>query len=138
MKKQILEFHTGSSHMTLIVPDALELMPITNMKKFFRFVNQAFWINENSMREFFSFIPDVKLDLREQWDDASQKFQREYRDPNFDKSGNRIDDKEEREKIRKRNKYYLQKVKSAKTRFEKFEKRIPKLEELKGTYMKEV
>ena len=137
MKKQILEFHTGSSHMTLIVPDALELMPLGNTKKFFKFVNQAFWINENSMREFFTFIPEVKADLREQWNEAGLEFQRQYKDPNFDSAGNRIDDKVERKKRSDRNRYYQSKVKQAKARFDRFEKRIPKLEELKAIYVKE-
>ena len=134
MKKQILEFHTGSCHMTLIIPDALELMPITSMRKFFKFVNQAFWINENSMREFFTFIPEVKDDLREQWNEAGLEFQRQYEDPNFDSAGNHIDDKKERKRIREHNNYYFSKVKAAKSRFDRFEKRIPKLEELRGLY----
>ena len=134
MKKQSLEFNCYSCRMTLNMPVAMEDMPIGNLRKFFKFMDQEYYRNEESTQLFFSYIPEILEDLKDRWGDASIAFQKEYQDPKFDSHGNYISDKEEREKRRNHNKRLMSKVKSAKSRYERFQKKVPKLEELKEQY----
>ena len=91
-------------------------------------------LEEESTRSFFSYIPEILEDLKDKWNEESLKFQKEYQDPKFDSSGNYISDKVEREKRRNHNKRLMNRVKAAKARYERFQKKIPKLKELQEQY----
>lgn len=134
MTERSLEFRCYRCRMTLNMPVAMEEMPITNLRKFFKYMDQEYWRNEESTHLFFSYIPEILEDLKDKWGQESIRFQKEYQDPKFDSSGNYISDKEEREKRRNHNKRLMNKVKAAKARYERFQKRVPKLEELKEQY----
>ena len=134
MRYKTLEFNCFGCRMTLNMPDAMEEITITKLRKFFRFIDEEFWKNEDSVRDFFSYIPEIQDDLKAQWHEASMRFQHEYQDPNF-KNGERITDKTERDARKASNDRLMERVKRAKTRYEKFVKKIPKLEELKTTYL---
>ena len=135
MTCQSLEFRCYSCRMTLNMPVAMEEITIANLRKFFKWADQEYWRNEDSTRLFFSYIPEIVEELKSEWDQASLTFQKEYQDPKF-KNGNYINDKEERERRRNHNKRLMSKVKAAKARYERFQKRVPKLEELKSQYVK--
>ena len=134
MKAESLEFRCYGCRMTLNMPVAMEDMTITNLRKFFKFMDQEYWRNEESTQKFFSYIPEILEDLKDKWGEASLTFQKDYQDPKFDSSGNYISDKEEREKRRNHNQRLMNKVKAAKAKYERFQKRVPKLEELKEQY----
>ena len=134
MLQQSLEFRCYSCRMTLNMPRAMEEMPITNLRKFFKWADQEYWRNEGSTRLFFSYIPEIAEDLKDKWGEASLEAQRDYQDPKFDSHGNYISDKEEREKRRNHNKRLLSRVKAAKARYERFLKKAEKLKELKEQY----
>ena len=85
------------------MPVAMEEMPITNLRKIFKLMEDEYWRNEESTRLFFAYIPEILEDLKDKWGEESLKFQKEYQDPKFDSSGNYISDKEEREKRRNHN-----------------------------------
>ena len=119
--------------MSLCVPITVETMPIANLRKFFKFMG-AELENEDSIREFFSCIPETAEYLRGLWADESRHFQENYRSPEFDERGNYINDKDERKKIWDRNKRLEKKVRDAKARYDRFQKRIPKLKELQEQY----
>ncbi len=133
MKVFSLEFNCFKCHAYLNMPDAIIHMNITAMRKFFKYMDQEYWRNTDSIKQFFSCIPEVSSDLYEAWGDASRTFQKEYQDPNF-KDGVKIMDKVEREKRRCRNKRLMNHVKKAKAEYDRFEKRIPKLKELQEMY----
>ncbi len=127
IQKSIL-FKKGDCRISLNIPDALEYMPVKNVKKFCKdMISEV--ENDESFREFFSYIPEIEEKLKQEWDEASLKYQREYRLPDNGR------DKLERDKIRTKNKRLLDKVKAAKARYERFEKRIPLLNELKEQYV---
>lgn len=134
MTERSLEFRRYSCRMTLNMPVAMEEMPITNLRKIFKLMDDEYWRNEESTHLFFTYIPEILEDLKDKWGEESLRFQKEYQDPKFDSSGNYISDKEEREKRRNHNKRLMNKVKAAKARYERFQKRVPKLEELKEQY----
>lgn len=130
MVEKSIPFRCGSCRMTLNMPVAMIEMPITNLRKFFKWVGQEMWRNEESTQQFFSYIPDITEDLKDKWDEASVKFQKEYQDTKFDSHGNMITDKEERKKRKAHNDRLMVKVKTAKATYERFQKRIPKLKEI--------
>lgn len=134
MIERSLEFNCYRCRMTLNMPIAMEDMTITNLRKIFKFMDQEYWRNEENTHLFFSYIPEVLEDLKGRWGEESRTFQKEYQDPKFDSSGNYISDKEEREKRRNHNKKLMSKVKAAKARYERFQKKIPKLKELQKQY----
>ncbi len=134
MTERSLEFRRYGCRMTLNMPVAMEEMPITKLRKFFKLVGEEHWRNEESTRLFFTYIPEIQEDLKDKWGRESLKFQKEYQDPKFDSAGNYISDKEVREKRRNHNKRLRNKVKAAKARYEQFQKRIPKLKELQEQY----
>lgn len=134
MIRQSLEFRCYSCRMTLNMPVAMEEISVVNLRKFFKWADQEYWRNEDSTRLFFSYIPEVLEELKDEWDTASLTYQKEYQDPKY-KDGNYIKDKDERERRRNHNKRLLSKVKTAKARYERFQKKVPKLEELKSQYM---
>lgn len=134
MRPESLEFRCYGCRMILNMPIALEVMTLANLRKFFKFMDQEWQRNEESTRKFFSCIPEVQLDLKGEWDEASRTFQREYKDTKFDSSGNYISDKDERERRQAHNQKLLNDVKRAKSRYERFVKRVPKLKELKDQY----
>ena len=134
MKAESLEFRCYGCRMMLNMPVAMEDMTITNLRKFFKFMDQEYWRNEENTQKFFSYIPEILEDLKDKWGEASLTFQKDYQDPKFDSSGNYISDKEEREKRRNHNQRLMNKVKAAKAKYERFQKRVPKLEELKEQY----
>lgn len=134
MTERSLEFRRYGCRMTLNMPVAMEEMPITNLRKFFKLMDEEYWRNEESTRSFFSYIPEILEDLKDKWNEESLKFQKEYQDPKFDSSGNYISDKEMREKRRNHNKRLMNKVKAAKARYERFQKKVPKLKELQEQY----
>ena len=131
MREQSLEFRCDRCRMWLNMPCAMETMSITNLRKFFKWANQEYWRNEESTHLFFSYIPEVLEDLKDKWDQESITLQKVYEDPKFDSSGNYISDKDERERRRNHNRQLLSEVKKAKTRYERFLRRIPKLEAIK-------
>lgn len=134
MTERSLEFRRYDCRMTLNMPGAMEEMPITNLRKFFKLLDEEYWRNEESTRLFFAYIPEIQEDLKDKWEQESLKFQKEYQDPKFDSSGNYISDKEMREKRRNHNKRLMSKVKAAKARYERFQKKVPKLKELQEQY----
>lgn len=134
MVEKSLPFYFAHCRMTLNMPVAMIEMPIINLRKFFKFVGQEMWRNEESTQQFFSYIPDITEDLKDKWDEASVKFQKEYQDTKFDSHGNMITDKEERKKRKTHNDRLMAKVKSAKAKYERFQKRIPKLKEIQEQY----
>ncbi len=133
MTERTLDFWHYSCHMSLNMPVAMEEMPLTNLRKFLKLMDADRWRNEENIRTFFTYIPEITEDLKAKWDEASLNFQRDYLDPKYS-AGNYIDDKDEREKRRNHNKRLLNKVKAAKARYERFQRRVPKLEELKEQY----
>ena len=134
MRYQTLEFNCFDCRITLNMPDAMEQITVTKLRKFFKFIDEEFWKNEDSIRDFFTYIPEIQDDLKAQWHEASLRFQHNYQDPNF-KNGVRITDKDERNKRKANNDQLMARVKRAKSRYEAFVKKIPKLEELKATYL---
>ena len=134
MTERSLEFRHYDCRMTLNMPGAMAEMPITNLRKFFKLLDEEYWRNEESTRLFFAYIPEIQEDLKDKWEQESLKFQKEYQDPKFDSSGNYISDKEMREKRRNHNKRLMSKVKAAKARYERFQKKVPKLKELQEQY----
>ena len=136
MIQRSLEFKCHRCQINLNMPTAMEEMSIVNLRKFFKLMNEEYWRNEDSTRLFFSYIPEIQADLRDKWNEESLTFQNEYRDPRFDASGNYIDEKTERDKRRNYNDKLSDRVKAAKARYERFQRRIPKLEELKEQYQR--
>lgn len=136
MNQQELTFRCYGCRMTLHMPTAMEKMSIPKIRQFFKFFDQEYWRNEESTRLFFGQIPDVLAFLKEEWDAASRNFISDYQDPEFDSGGNYISDKMERQKRRDHNKRLMNKVKSAKAAYGRFEKRIPKLKELQELYQR--
>ena len=127
MMERSLLFQCDKCRMTLH-------MPVANLRKFFKWASQDHWRNEISMQQFFSYIPEILDDLKDKWNNAGIEFQRQYKDPKFDSSGNYISDKEVREKRRNHNQRLMNKVKAAKARYERFQKKVPKLKELQEQY----
>lgn len=134
MMERSLAFVCDRCRMQLNMPVAMEEMPITNLRRFFRLMDQEYWRNEESTRLFFSYIPEIQEDLRSKCEQERLTFQKEYQDPKFDSSGSCIRDKVVREKRRSRNKQLMNQVKAAKARYERFQKKIPKLKELQEQY----
>lgn len=132
MDKRILVFRVYGCRMTLNVPDALIGMGIGNLRKFFKWA-QKNPENDQSILQFFSYIPETAEYLKEKWADASQEFQREYRDSKFDSHGNYITDKEERNRRQYVNKKLHARVKETKHDYERFVERTKKLEEMRRT-----
>ena len=120
--------------MTLIIPAAIIEMSLTNLRKFFKWACRWSGDNKEGVHDFFSCIPEVSEHLMDEWNTASIEFQKEYRDPDFDSKGNRITDAKERKSRKAHNNRLLKKVKTAKTNYDKFQKRIPKLKELQDQY----
>lgn len=130
---KILEFRCGDCRMTLNLPAALADMPITSMRKFFKWADQEHSQNVDSINAFFAYIPTASEKLKDQWDWAGLEFQKNYLDPKYDK-GSYIKDQKEREKRRNHNERLIRKVRAAKARYERFQKRIAKLKEIQEQY----
>ncbi|MBR0411110.1 MAG: hypothetical protein IJI25_08955 [Eubacterium sp.] len=105
-------------------------MPIGNIRKFFKIITREGWGNEESIRLYFDYIPEIEADFKEQWNIASRDFQEGYQDPRY-KDGDYIIDKRERDRRKYHNAKLMSKVKFAKSRYNKFLKKIPKLEVIK-------
>lgn len=134
MTERSLEFRRYGCRMTLHMPVAMEEMPITNIRKFFKIMDDEYWRNEESTRSFFTYIPEILEDLKDKWNEASLYFQENYMSPDFDSRGYKITDPEERKRRKTYNNQLMAQVKKAKARYERFQKRVPKLEELKEQY----
>ena len=144
MTEMTLLFHDNgwdsNCTITLKVPYALVHLPMPKLKKLIRIVGA--WCgwgeddNREALRKLFDAVPIVRDDLKDQWDQGSLRFQREYRDPKFDSNGH-MREKMDREKVRYANKRLLEAVKQAKKDYESFLKKMAALEELKALYMAE-
>lgn len=134
MTERSLEFRRYGCRMTLNMPVAMEEMPITNLRKFFKLMDDEHWRNEESTRLFFAYIPEIQEDLKGKWDEAGIYFQKNYMSPDFDSHGNKITDKKEKKDRKQYNDRLMVKVREAKARYERFQKRVPKLVELKEQY----
>ena len=120
-------FKTGDhAKITLNMPIAMIEMSLVNLRKIMKWAKKWNWNGENeeAFTEFFSRIPEVAEELRSKWHEESIRFQREFRLPENGKS------KWERDRIKYDNKRLYEAVKKAKTSYEKFQKRIPKLMEM--------
>lgn len=133
MISRSIPFECFRTKYTLNIPEAVVNLPIVNLRKFFAYTSQEQWRNEESTEAFFSSIPEIAEELKDKWDEASREFQRNYKDPKFDEHGNYITDKEARQRRRFHNKQLMADVKRAKTDYERFQRRIPKLEGIKAT-----
>ena len=122
-RKQIV-FKKGDCTMALNMPDAMILLPLKETEKFCRDMNV--FGNEEAFREFFSFIPLIKDDLYDEWDQASKDFQKNYQIP----EGTRMEQK----RIKSKNNRWYNKVYQAKSAYDRFEKKIPRLKELEAKY----
>ena len=60
MTERSLEFRRYGCRMTLNMPVAMEEMSITNLRKFFKLMDEEYWRNEESTRSFFSYIPEIQ------------------------------------------------------------------------------
>lgn len=120
--------------MSLCIPEAVENMTIKNLRKFFKLMGFE-PENDDSIRDFFSCIPETEEYLRDLWADESRYFQENYKSPEFDEHGNRIDDPKKSKSIKDHNKRLEKRVRDAKARYDRFRKRIPKLDDLKETYI---
>ena len=134
MKERRLKFafydDGPTCHISLNVPIALEEMPIANLRKLFEPILREYGRNRESIEDFFACIPEIEAMLKEEWDTASKVFQQCYQDTRFDGHGHVIMDKDEKARRRASNNRLMRDVKSAKARYNRFKKRIPKLEEI--------
>lgn len=134
MKERRLEFafydDGPTCHISLNVPIAMEEMPVANLRKLFRPILREYGRNRESIEDFFTCLPAVEAMLKEEWDLASMVFQQDYKDLKFDESGHVITDKNEKEKRRVNNNRLMRDVKNAKARYDRFKKKIPKIEEI--------
>ena len=133
IEKEVL-FQFDNCRMTLYLPVAMEKMPITNLRKILKWSDQERWRNEDSIRLFFDSIPEISEALKKEWVDASIAFQKEFLSEKFDSHGYVITDGKERKKRKANNKKLMDAVKKAKRRYERFQKKVSKLEELKARY----
>lgn len=120
MDKEGIEIKYPSGHMTIIIPTALEEMPIANLKKVFRLLFQNYYeledgeyVNINSAGILGGYIPQWILALQSQYDKARARRQAEYRDPEG------ISDKAEKRKAKAANKRLDEAVKKAKHIYDK-------------------
>ena len=117
------EFRLYSGTVVFNMPLVLEKMPLESLKKFFRYIDMRLGSNKETADAFFSCIPELSADLKQAWDDASIKFQREYKSEEYNRHH------------KANNKKLFNAVKTAKADYERFQKRIPKLEEIKNQYV---
>lgn len=134
IKKEVL-FQFDNCRMTLFLPTAVEKMSIMNLRKILKWSDQERWRNEDSIRTLFNSIPEISEVLKKEWDDACITFQKDYLDEKFDSRGHLITNGEERKKRKENNRKLIDTVKKAKRRYERFQKKVPKLEELKTRYL---
>lgn len=134
MKDRRLEFSFSDDgptcHIALNVPIALLEMPIANLRKLFKPILREYERNRESIEDFFTCLPAVEAMLKTEWDLASLVFQQDYKDTRFDESGHVITDKTEKAKRRANNDRLIRSVKNAKARYDRFKKKIPKIEEI--------
>lgn len=86
--------------------------------------------NEETIQALNEYIPEMSIFLHEKWNEASLKYQNEYRDPTWFLRQN-PSLKKEVASIRAKNKRMLNAVKSAKKNYENFQKVIDTWNEAK-------
>lgn len=135
MIQEELEFRVENCRLTLYPMKALQKRTIPNLRKILKLISQEYWRNEENIHLFFSYIPKVQEELREEWEKASLTFQKKYMDPKYNR-GNYIKDPEVRRERAARNKKLVDDVKTAKKQYERFMRKVPKLEKLKKDFVK--
>jgi len=74
----IAYFKADTFQGTIYLPRLHEL-PITNIRKLFRLVFRYDWENEDAILTTGLYLEDIVPDSKRAWDDASARFQREWR-----------------------------------------------------------
>jgi hypothetical protein len=110
-------------------------MPVTDIRKVLKWAGRNIYCNEDAVREFFSCMPEILADLKEERDRAEREMAEGICDPRTDPDGKRIEDKDIIGMRKARNKELTAAAKEAKAKYNSFLKRISKLEILRDMYM---
>ena len=132
MREQVIMIKWPSGHYHLYLPNALDNISITDLKKrVFAWLFKNLWVspeNERTVEALDAYIPEWIQGHKDEWKDASSKFQREYRDPK------RGATKEEQAAIKRENDALFSKVKKLKKSYERSEKVLTAWTETKSRY----
>lgn len=116
--------------MTIRLPAFLDDCTLANKKKLFRLIFEEPYRNEETIRTLDDYILEMSEDLKSVWTEKGLKYQREYEDPVYFLRQN-PGKKKEAVSIRAKNKRMLETVKSAKSKYENFQKVITAWNEAK-------
>ena len=117
--------------MSLKMPLAMLVMPIGNVRKFFKWADLAPSLNRESIRRYFAYIPMISDELKWAWEVAGREMVQQWQSEEFDSHGDKITDRDEKKRRRAFNKSLEAAEKAARADYERFQKRIPKLEEIR-------
>ena len=116
--------------MTIRLPAFLDDCSLKNKKKIFQLIFEEPYRNEETIRTLDDYILEMSEDLKSIWAEKGIKYQREYEDPVYFLRQN-PGKKKEAVSIRAKNKRMLEAVKSAKNKYENFQKVITAWNEAK-------
>ncbi len=76
--RDTVSFSQDTFHATLLLSGLLEL-PVKNVRKIFSTMLSEPWQNEQAIHDTELYLEDIVPDSKRAWDDASVRFQREWR-----------------------------------------------------------
>lgn len=131
MKSLQLPIEYFKCHMTIRLPAFLSDCNLANKRKMFRLIFEERYRNEDTIQKLDEYISEMSESLRTSWDEKSLKYQREYKDPVYFLQQN-PKKKKEAISIRAKNRRMLEAVRSAKRKYEHFQKTIEAWNEAKS------
>lgn len=123
-----VSFRSDTAHFALIYPDALERLPISNLRKLFNLMlTDPLFRNEKAIRMTHEALRTFSAETKAAWDAASVEFQRGYVDPKYHNCY-------DKQRIAANNKKLTAAVKSSKAAHERARKLLTYFEEIKAKY----
>jgi hypothetical protein len=139
MNGREIEFRVGNGNgrIRLRLPEALILMSASDFRKIIKWASMSIYYTDNKLavKDFFSSIPEILEDLKDDKNRSETEKAEGICNPRVDSNGKRITDKEVIEMRKARNKKLTETARKAKIRYDRFCKKVPKLEALKDMYM---
>ena len=125
MQNALIFWCSDSCCMEINARAVLEDMPLTNFRKFIRFTKPEFWRNEQNYSILFQSVSEIEKLLRADWEKALDDQNR------LSVNLREIKDKWEKHTARNTNISLKRDVRRAKSRYLKFQRRIPELKKIK-------
>jgi hypothetical protein len=133
MDNTIVYFQSGNTHYGLVYPEALQMIPITKLKRLFQMMLSD-WrteANAEAVRMTQETLENLLTENKAKWDVASVAYQRCYVDPDYRYGA-------DKKAVMANNKRLLRAVKSARAAYERVQKLLTFFEENRAKYLNDI